>query len=158
MEQFLESLAISGGFVEATNSASPPIDSDGNVSDDSGEEGNLPKLSQIKDFILSSKALATLRARLKNFVTPEEVLPVMMEQSDAQRAQGEFEGPLDERLSNIENFLGAVLRPVTGIDQPSVSSLTKIVLEFLRPKIPEGHQRMTWVCVGCSDLMGHSNH
>lgn len=158
VERFLESLTMSGGFVEATKSAPPPIDSDGSVSDDSGEEGNLPKLSQIKDFILSSKALAILRARLKNFVTPEEVLPVMREQSDAQRAQGEFEGPLDERLSNIENLLGAVLRPVTGIDQPSVSSLTKFVLEFLRPKIPEGHQRMTWVCVGCSDLMGHSNH
>lgn len=51
LEQFLESLAVSGGFVEATKGAPRPIDSDVNMSDESGEEGSLPNLSQIKEFI-----------------------------------------------------------------------------------------------------------
>lgn len=41
MEQYLQSLATSGDFVEVAKSTPQPIDSDADVSDDSGEEDNL---------------------------------------------------------------------------------------------------------------------
>lgn len=154
MEQYLQSLATSVDFAEVAKITPQPIDSDADVSDDSGEDDNLPKLSQIKDFIMSSEALAILRTRLRDFVSPEEVIPIAMEPSDI---QGAHEGPTDDRLSNIEVYLGAVLRLVTRIDQRTISALTKSFLEILRPSIPKGHQRITWVCVGNSKLMVHSN-
>lgn len=150
LEQFLEYLAMSGGLVETTKIASPQFDSDVNLSDESGEGGNLPKLSQIKDFISSSKALAILRTRLKDFHSPEEALPGVTQQSDTQNTQGvqrESEAPLDERLSSLEICLGAVFRPVVRIDQRTVSTLIDSVLKFIRPRIPEDHQRISWVCV-----------
>lgn len=154
LEEFLDSLASSGDFVEATKSAPAPVDSDGNVSDESGEEGNLPKLSQIKDFILSSKALVTLRTRLKNFISPEHTMPGEMEQSDT---QGMPEAPVDERPSTLEGFVGAVLRLVVPIDQRTVASLTDSLLRLVRPSIPEGHQRITWVCVSHSNFHGRDH-
>lgn len=160
LEQFLESLAMSGGFVEATKGAPPPIDSDENMSDESGEEGNLPKLSQIKDFILSSKALATLRTRLKEFVSPEEALSGEIQQSDiegSQGAQGRSEGPLDGRLSNLETLLDALIGLVTRVDKRTVSKLTDFVLKIIRPRIPQDHQRISWTCVGSLEFMGRSN-
>lgn len=159
-EQVLEYLATSGDFVEATKGAPPPIDSDANMSDDSGEEGSLPKLSQIKEFILSSKALATLRKGLKDFVSPEKAPSGVIQKSDTegnQGAQGRSEGPLDGRLSNLEFFLGAVIRLVTRIDQRTLSTLTDSILKSIRPRIPEDHQRISWICVGSLKLMGRSN-
>lgn len=155
LEQFLESLAQSGDFIDSTKKAPPAIDSDGNVSDDSGEEGNLPKLSQIKDFILSSKALAKLRTRVKSFVSPEEITPGVMQQSDTRAAS---EGPIHPRLSKFEVLLGAVIRLVMRIDQRAVSALTDFLLTFVRPNIPEGHQRITWVCVSYLKLVRHSSY
>lgn len=160
LEKFLESLVMSGGFVEATKGAPPPNDSDANMSDESGEEGSLPKLSQIKEFILSSKALATLRARLKEFVSPEETLSGAIPQSDTKGTQGaraRSEEPLDGRLSNLEIFFGVVLRLMARIDQRTVSTLTDSVLKIIRPRVPQDHQRISWICVGSPQFMGRSN-
>lgn len=160
IDQFLESLAKSGGIVEPTKDALPLIDSDANMSDESGEESNLPKLSQIKDFILSSKALRILRTRLKEFVSPEEASSGAVQQSDAggtQGTQGRSEGHLEGRLSNLEIFLGAVIRLVMRIDQHTVSTLTDSVLKLIRPRVPQDHQRISWICVGSLQFMGRSN-
>lgn len=160
LEQFLESLAMSGGFVEATKGAPPPIDSDVNMSDESGEEGHLPKLSQIKDFILSSKALAILRTRLKEFVSPEEALSGVIQQGDtegSQGAQGRSEEPFDGRLSNLDIVLGALIGLVMRVDQCTVSKLTDSVLKVVRPRLPQDHQRISWICVSSLKFIGRSN-
>lgn len=62
--------------------------------------------------------------------------------------EGTQQGPMNERLSNLDTFLGAMFRLVKRVDQRSVSTLTNFILDCIRPKIPPGHQRITWVCVG----------
>lgn len=96
LEQFLKSLAITSDAVEATNNVPPPIDSDGQVSDESAQEDDLPRLSQIRDFIQLSRALVELRKRLKTFVSPDEATLEAIKEAGTRDMSVE---PIRERLS-----------------------------------------------------------
>lgn len=139
------------------------VDSDDNSSDESDDEGARPNLSQLKDFILSSNALVSLRTRLKNFLSPEpepEIQAQSNEHSKMDRRTPSVELALesanrikgqavdvDRRVSDLVIWLQKLLCHWKFVDQETVSVFVGATLHFFRPRIPKSHQRITWVCV-----------
>lgn len=55
---------------------------------------------------------------------------------------------INNRISNFESLLRKVLRPVRQLVTPSmISIVVNMVFCMTRPGIPEGHKRITWICV-----------
>lgn len=55
---------------------------------------------------------------------------------------------IDGRLSNVEHLLRKMLRPVELLVPPnSISVVVNMVVYGMRPRIPESHQRITWIYV-----------
>lgn len=174
LEYYLQSFEVPGNAAESTASVetkpenlpledSPPVDVDDSLSDDE-EHGGLPVLSQMKQFFMKSQAFETLQMRLK------EVLD-LGRKAQLELGQGSEQEPnpthlpgahdlrrysMGERLSAIESWLGNILGFV-GIGQTTVSFLTHLIINsILRPKIPPGHRRITWVCVSHLSLKSSS--
>lgn len=140
IEGYLQSL-VGNGFVDPEKTMPQTVDSDdGNSSDGSDDEVAMPNLCQLKEFILSSNALATLRTRLKDFISSEPG------QEDSEEANCPQAG-IEERISPIEIRLKGIADQVKVVDQETISAWFNATLKFFRPRTSKGHQRITWVCV-----------
>lgn len=100
--------------------------------DKSGDEDASPILSQLTYFIRSSKALARMHRRL--YLHPLKRVP------EALYGSNDDTWGTEERVSSLEIRLNKVF-------QHNTSSLLETTLQFFRPRIPEGHKRITWICV-----------
>lgn len=143
-----------------------PLGSNDGSPDESDEESVRPNLSRLKDFVLSSHALVALRARLKNSLSPEQDtkllakvhahtketggrIPSVEPAQEASHHSKDQAVDIDKRVSNFEVWLQKLL--VLGrwklVDEETISAFVGATIHFIRPKLPKGHQRITWVCV-----------
>lgn len=133
LEHYLQSLEEE--FVNILEIQHPAPNSDQDSSVDSGDEvANLPKVEQLKGFVLASRALVTFRTRLQIFISPG---PIRVDSSGAKE--------IEARVSNFEIQLRAMLRHLIG--RRAISTLVKNSFRVIRPKVPYGHKRISWICV-----------
>lgn len=134
LERFLQAQgnevsSTEGGLTGLVKAMPAATDSDEGTSDGSevNDGPDLRRLEQLREFIVSSKAFAMLRTRLKNFVPSNAEVPAAMAAMAAAS-----DTPVIEQVPS---------------DPPYIQSLLTTIIHYFRPRVAEGYQRITWKCV-----------